>query len=94
MIGLPVDDGAGPAGVGAAVRPEAGRAAAPRAVPGAAAVGRARPAGAAGVRRGVREAPAAGASGRLIADCGHLAMFEKEAEFVEAVARFAARVNI
>ena len=25
---------------------------------------------------------------RLIADCGHLPMFEKEQEFVEAVARF------
>src|SRR5205085_9349769 len=58
--GVPEHDGTGPAGVGAALRPQAGGPAAPRPVSGTAGVGGPRPAGAAGVRGGVQAVPAAG----------------------------------
>ena len=86
--GLPVDDGAGPAGVGTALRSEAGRAAAPhpvseRCCSGATTTGWCRRPTARRIRSTCRRR-----SGRSSRNCGHLPMFEKEAEFVEAVVKF------
>ena len=90
---LPGDDGAGPAGVGTALRSEAGRPAAPRPVSDAAAVGR-RTTG--WCRRPTARRTASTCRRRelkLIPDCGHLPMFEKEEEFVETVANFCKEVS-
>ena len=89
--GLSVADGAGPADVGTALRSEAGGTAVPRSVSDAATLGRddrlVPPA-----YGEAYKAPAA-AEWQLIPKCGHLPMFEKETEFVEAVTATTSRTS-